>query len=90
MPYGMGPWGWFQGPYAYPYWGIGRCRWFPWLPRWWWTGMYGPVTPYYSPMAYSMSKEDEIAMLEEEAKFLEEELTRVKKRLDELKVGEKT
>ena len=20
-----------------------RCRWFPWLPRWWWTGMYGPV-----------------------------------------------
>jgi predicted nuclease with TOPRIM domain len=51
--------------------------------------MYGPVTPHYGPMAYSMSKEDEIAMLEEEAKFLEEELTRVKKRLDELKVGEK-
>jgi len=51
--------------------------------------MYGPVTPYYGPMAYPMSKEDEIAMLEEEAKFLEQELTRVKKRLDELKVGEK-
>lgn len=26
------------------------CRWFPWLPRWWWSGMYGPVTPYsYAP-----------------------------------------
>ena len=26
--------------------GLGSCRWFPWLPRWWWTGMYGPITPY--------------------------------------------
>lgn len=82
MPYGMGPWGWFQGPYAYPYWGWGRCRWFPWLPRWWWTGMYGPLRPYWLPPA---SKEDEIAMLEEEAKMLEQELAEVKKRLEELK-----
>ena len=29
--------GWFRGN-PYPF-----CRWFPWLPRWWWTGMYGPV-----------------------------------------------
>jgi len=38
MPFGMGPYG-----------GMGRgwrCRWFPWLPRRWWTGMYGPITPF--------------------------------------------
>jgi len=44
MPFGMGPYGW-MGMYGYPYWGW-RCRWFPWLPRWWWTGMYGPITPF--------------------------------------------
>ncbi|RJS70187.1 hypothetical protein CW714_07655 [Methanophagales archaeon] len=21
------------------------CRNFPWLPRWWWTGMHGPIAP---------------------------------------------
>ena len=26
------------------------CRNFPWLPRWWWTGMYGPIAP--APRAY--------------------------------------
>jgi len=30
-----------------PGWGRGNpypfCRFFPWLPRWWWSGMYGPV-----------------------------------------------
>ena len=44
MPFGMGPFGWGMGMYGYPYWGW-RCRRFPWLPRWWWTGMYGPITP---------------------------------------------
>ena len=44
MPFGMGPYGW-MGMYGYPYWGW-RCRWFPWLPRWWWTGIYGPITPF--------------------------------------------
>ena len=31
----------------FPTWGRGNpypfCRFFPWLPRWWWSGMYGPV-----------------------------------------------
>lgn len=80
LPYGMGPWGWMTAPYSY--WGWGRCRWFPWLPRWWWTGMYGPLTPYSMP---PMSKEDEMAALEEEAKMLEQELERIKKRMEELK-----
>jgi len=44
MPFGMGPYGW-MGIFGYPYWGW-RCRWFPWLPRWWWTGIYGPITPF--------------------------------------------
>ncbi|MDI6916506.1 MAG: hypothetical protein QMC80_01765 [Thermoplasmatales archaeon] len=24
----------------------GFCRRFPWLPRWWWTGMYGNISPW--------------------------------------------
>jgi len=81
MPYGMGPLGWYMDPYAYPYSGWGRCRRFPWLPRWWWAGMYGLITPYSTT---SVSKEDEITMLENEAKMLEQELARIKKRLEEL------
>ncbi|MGB9717554.1 MAG: DUF5320 domain-containing protein [Thermoproteota archaeon] len=77
MPYGMGPWGWF----TYPYWAWWRCRWFPWLPRWWWMGIYGPITPYWMP---PMSREDEIAMLQEEARILEQELDAIRKRLEEL------
>lgn len=61
MPFGRG-FGWRGGrgrgrgnPYPF-------CRNFPWLPRGWWTGMYGPMTPftgtprmpYYAP-PYSMN-----------------------------------
>jgi len=80
VPSEMGPWGWFANPYRYPYgW---RCRWFPWLPRWWWTGLYGPITPYVIP------KEQEITMLEDEVKMLEQALEEVRKRLKELKKKE--
>jgi hypothetical protein len=81
MPFGMGPYGWFVTPYAYLYW---RCRWLPWLPRWWWTGIYGPITwtPYGVPV---LPKEQEIAMLEDHAKFLEEQLVEIRKRIEELK-----
>ena len=48
--YGLPAWGagWrFSYSGFWPGWGRGNpypfCRWFPWLPRWWWTGMYGPV-----------------------------------------------
>lgn len=39
--------GWSGNPYV--------CARFPWLPRWWWTGMYGPMTPFTgtSGMPYS-------------------------------------
>jgi len=49
------------------------------LPRWWWTGLYGPITPYAIP------KEQEIVALEDEAKMLEQTLEEIKKRLEELK-----
>jgi len=43
MPFGWGRgfgrgFGWWGNPYV--------CARFPWLPRWWWTGMYGPMTPF--------------------------------------------
>jgi hypothetical protein len=63
-----------------------RCRWFPWLPRWWWLGFFAPFWRYW---LLPYSKEEEIAMLEEEAKLLEQEMALVKKRLDELKKGAK-
>ncbi len=36
--WGRGSWGWPGNPYPF-------CRQFPWLPRWWWSGMYGPIGP---------------------------------------------
>lgn len=44
--YGMGRgmgFGWPGGGRGNPY---PFCRFFPWLPRWWWSGMYGSMTPY--------------------------------------------
>ena len=72
-------------PYTAGY-GGGRCRRFPWLPRWWWTGIYGEITPYTTPnMMPPMSKENEAAALEEEEKAMEQELDRIRKRLEELR-----
>jgi len=67
-------------------WFWGRCRWFPWLPRWWWTGIYGPILPYSAPYFYPpMAVEDEVKMLEEEVKYMGEALENIKRRLEELK-----
>ncbi|RKY38501.1 MAG: hypothetical protein DRP76_04400 [Candidatus Omnitrophota bacterium] len=53
---GPGFWKWGSWyPYSgvgYPFFGWGRgnpfpfCRWFPWLPRGWWSGIWGPMTPF--------------------------------------------
>jgi hypothetical protein len=40
------------------------------LPRWWWTGIYGPITPWGFGFP-TLTREDEIAMLEDQAKILE-------------------
>ncbi len=76
-----------------------RCRWFPWLPRWWWTGMYGPVTwtPYGPTIATQQTApssagtqdtralEQELAALEESKRQLEQEIESLKQRIEELK-----
>ncbi len=36
---GRGMSGWPGNPYPY-------CRNFPWLPRRWWSGIYGPISPW--------------------------------------------
>jgi hypothetical protein len=92
MPFGMGPAGWayvssyaYLGAYPrpafyYPFWARrggwrGWGRGFGW--RWWWP-----------PFAWAWalpSKEDEVAMLEEQSRILEHELERIKKRLEDLK-----
>lgn len=69
MPFGVGPLGW-----GYPYWN-------PWGWRWPW---YGGVLPYWSPWG-TMPKEQEIAMLEDQARALEGDLEDIGKRLEELK-----
>jgi len=53
------------------------------LPRWWWSGIYGSITPYAA-----IPKEQEIAMLESQAKWLEQTLEQIRKRLEELKKEE--
>ena len=76
---GYGAFGWgrsFGNPYPF-------CRWFPWLPRWWWTGIYGPLTPFtWQP---TLPKEQEIAFLEDQKKLIEKELSQINKRLEEIK-----
>jgi len=74
MPFGLGPAGWVLVYAGYPYrswfwWGGWRGgRWCRWV--------WGPLGP--------ISKEQEIAMLREEAKLLKEELEFVNARLAEL------
>lgn len=67
----------FTSAYGYPY--GRRCRRFPWLPRWWWTDLYGPMEPNAIP------REQEIDMLRYQAKMFEKALEEITKRLEELK-----
>ena len=93
MPRGFGFWlWWLTAPYWYPYlYWLWRCWWFPWLPRWWWTGIYGPITPLSSLPAYAgLPKEQEIALLEEHKRLIEETLSQINRRLKELREGSST
>ena len=72
MPFGMGPLGW---AYPYPYWHHWYGRFAPYSFPW--------VAPYWSPWG-AMPKEQEVAMLNDQARMLEEELSQVRKRLEEL------
>jgi len=55
--------------------------WHPW--GWRWLGYWG-ATPYDWPWG-PIPKEQEIAILEDEARWLERDLDRIKKRLEELR-----
>ncbi|MGC8940458.1 MAG: hypothetical protein ACP5JY_00240 [Candidatus Nanoarchaeia archaeon] len=48
MYYATGMPGWMRAGFGCPAFGRGNpfgfCRWFPWMPRWWWSGIYGPVS----------------------------------------------
>lgn len=87
MPRGFGFWlWWLTAPYWYPY--AYWFWWFPWLPRWWWTGIYGPITPFMFLPAYTgLPKEQEIAFLEGQRSLLEKTLSQINKRLEELREG---
>lgn len=74
-----------------------RCRWFPWLPRWWWTGVYGPVqwTPsgpilaqqaQARPVTSAISSipsipTNEIEILKQQKQALEQELMAIEEEL---------
>ena len=73
MPFGMGRAGWYAWPQI-AYWM--KC-WPPWYPA-----------PYWSPFQ-PWSKEEEEAVLKDQAKMLEDQLSQIKKRLEELKKEEK-
>ena len=93
---------WLTGMPRWVRWGYGysgvypwfwRCRWFPWLPRGWWTGMYGPVTwtPQGPVLAQQIQQhitqptvQNEIEYLKEQKRMLEEELKAIEKRIKEL------
>lgn len=88
--------GWMRAGFGYPVFGYGYpafgrgnpfgfCRWFPWLPRGWWPGMYGPVewTPQ-GPVLVSQTTAQQIPVTpmqfqpqmtkEQEIQYLEQEL----------------
>ena len=69
MPFGMGPAGW----YAWPCLACWMRFSYPWH-----------TAPYWSPFQ-SFTKEEEEALLKDQAKIMEEQLAQIKKRLEELK-----
>jgi hypothetical protein len=66
-----------------PY-GMGRGGWFGW-PHWlYWTGGHPGFQPSFWLPFYPPSREEERAMLEEQAKILEGQLEQIRARLKEL------
>jgi hypothetical protein len=78
MPFGMGPAGLFMWPYM-AQWMQNAYPWYAGYPPYY---GYGAFYPYAQP-----TKEQEVDMLEDQAKALEEELARIRSRIDELQKG---
>lgn len=93
MPFGMGPYGYYYGFAPYWGWGWGRgwgrgnpypfCRFFPWLPRWWWAtgsaGLYPGTIPFPQ-----INVEQEKEFLRQQEQFLENQLSQIKVQIAEL------
>lgn len=79
--WGLG-WGFRGNPYPY-------CRWFPWLPRWWWAlpGAYRAWAPWGYPGPYNPDPKAEAEILRQEAEALRAELSEIEKRLGEMEKG---
>lgn len=93
MYYATGMPGWMRAGFGYPAFGRGNpfgfCRWFPWMPRWWWTGNYGPIewTPQGPVLASQTATQPSVQPMpvtpiqfqpqmtkEQEIQFLEQEI----------------
>ncbi|RLJ10330.1 MAG: hypothetical protein DRP15_00265 [Candidatus Aenigmatarchaeota archaeon] len=74
--------GWARAGYP----GFGRCFWYPWLPRWWWTGMYGNVvwTPSGPKLESELTEEEKKLSKDEEIKTIQEEQEMVKEEIKNL------
>ena len=81
---GHGPWSDLP-PWERPGWKFGRGRGRGWC--WWYLSQYPEYPPEFPP-EYAPTREEEIRMLEDYARYLEEELERIKRRLRELKGSE--
>lgn len=94
MPFGLGPAGWFLGPYWwYSPWLYGRGWWwgigYPYsFPAFWWGYPYGAAGygyPYGAAgLGYAPTREQEKSWLEERRKALEAELEGIRRRIEEL------
>lgn len=84
-----------MGMYGYPYWSW-RCRWFTWLPRWWWNGNVRPHNTFhdrtgdtlYTPLVYVALlnwREDPQIPKEQEKQMLESQAAALQQQLDQIK-----
>ena len=94
MYYATGMPGWMRYNASYGnYW---QCWRFPWLPRGWWTGIYGPVQwTSQGPQIVSDTQgmqaqlQEQARAIEQEIANLQNELAEIRKRIEELNKGEK-
>ncbi|MHA1299128.1 MAG: DUF5320 domain-containing protein [Candidatus Helarchaeota archaeon] len=63
-----------------------NCRWFPWLPRWWWANpSYAQNIPYTNlPFTPSLDPTQEKQILETQLNQLKNAIESIKQRLEEL------
>lgn len=81
MPFGMGPAGWFMWPYFAQWLGY----WYPYGGTSYVTPYVYASTPYGVPYSYApMTKEEEVAYLQDQGKILKQEYDRINARLKEL------